>query len=131
MTMVVVERARELIGTRFRPQGRSREIGIDCLGLVLAAFALPDNIGRRNYPLRGVPRAEIEAELAPWFRRIGRGRVAAGDLLLLQPGPGVLHLGVASGTGLIHADVRHGVVERPGAPPWPVVAAFRRRVRGA
>ena len=129
--MVVVERARGLIGVRFRPQGRSREMGIDCLGLVLAAFALPASCGRRNYPMRGVPRGEIEAGLAPWFRRIARTRVGAGDVVLLQPGPGVLHLGIASGYGMIHADVRHGVVERPGESPWPVVAAFRRRVRGA
>lgn len=129
--MVVVERARGLIGTRFRPQGRSREYGIDCLGLVLAAFGLPANCARRNYAMRGISRAEIETGLAPWFKRISRTRAVAGDVLLLQPGPGVFHLGVASDDGLIHADVQHGVVERPGAPPWPVIAAFRRRARGA
>jgi lipoprotein Spr len=128
---MVVERARGLIGTRFRPQGRAAEMGIDCLGLVLAAFGLPVNTARRNYPMRGVPRAEIEAGLAPWFRRVSRVGTRAGDVLLLQPGPGVFHLGIASGEGLIHADVRLGVVERPGVAPWPVVAAFRRRARGA
>ncbi|MEO6247508.1 MAG: NlpC/P60 family protein [Sphingomicrobium sp.] len=128
---MVVARARGLIGTRFRLQGRATETGIDCLGLVIVAFGLPVNIGRRNYPMRGVARAEIEAGLAPWFKRIARTRVEAGDLLLLQPGPGVLHLGVSSGSGMIHADVRHGVVERPGAPPWPMVLAFRRRARRA
>lgn len=127
---VAVDRARALVGTRFRLQGRSREQGIDCLGLVLAAHGLPAGSGRRDYALRGVTRGEIEAGLVPWFRRIARTRVVPGDVLVLWAGPGELHLGVASGDGMIHADVRHGVVERPGATPWPVVAVFRRRTRG-
>jgi lipoprotein Spr len=127
--MDAVERARSLIGTRFRLQGRSREVGIDCLGLVLAAFGLPANCGRRNYAARGVQRSEIEAGLAPWFRRIARTRVVAGDVLLLQAGRDVLHLGIASGAGMIHADLRHGVVERPGESPWPLLAVYRRRTR--
>ena len=127
--VAAVERARALIGVRFRLQGRSREAGIDCLGLVLAAFGLPVNTGRRNYAARGVPRSEIEAGLAPWFRRVARTRASAGDVLLLQVARDALHLGIASGEGMIHADLRHGVVERPGPSPWPLVAVYRRRLR--
>ena len=40
------ERARALVGTRFRPQGRS-ELGLDCIGLVVATFGLdPEEIRR-------------------------------------------------------------------------------------
>ena len=127
---LIVDRARALVGTQFRLQGRSARDGVDCLGLVIAAHGLPVGSGRRDYALRGTARAEIETGLMPWFRRIARPGMAPGDVLVLSPGPSVFHLGIASGNGLIHADARHGVMERPGAAPWPVVAVFRRRKQG-
>jgi hypothetical protein len=47
-------------------------------------------------------------------------------VLLTRTGPGQLHLGVWTGSGLIHADVGLGrVVERPGAVAWPVLGIWR------
>jgi murein DD-endopeptidase / murein LD-carboxypeptidase len=52
---------------------------------------------------------------------------AAGDLLLMRSGPGRLHLAIEAPGGIVHADAGLGrVVERPGPPPWPVLARFRR-----
>jgi hypothetical protein len=50
-----------------------------------------------------------------------------GDLLLLNAGAGQLHLAIASEAGVIHADAAlRRVVERPGVPPWPELARWRR-----
>nr|WP_294849831.1 peptidoglycan endopeptidase [uncultured Sphingomonas sp.] len=127
---VVVARARELIGTRFRPQGRSASEGVDCVGLALLAFGLPRDLGRRDYRMRGGDKAELFAALGGGFRRVARTRVRVGDLIVMRTGPGQLHLGIRSEAGMIHADaVLRKVVERPGDLPWAVVAVFRRRVR--
>ena len=45
------ERARALVGTRFRAQGRGVG-GLDCVGVVLATFGLPLHLVRRDYRLR-------------------------------------------------------------------------------
>ena len=54
-----------MVGVPFRPQGHDPATGLDCVGLVWAAYAAA---GRRlvrpmGYPLRGWARARIEAAL--------------------------------------------------------------------
>ena len=116
----IVARARALIGTRFRPQGRSRETGLDCIGLVAAAIAA-ERV-RSDCPLRGGSTDEIEAELA----RAGMRRIDQADtgcVLVMRSGPEQLHLGIWTGTALVHADAAvRRIVERPGSPPWPVLS---------
>jgi hypothetical protein len=122
--------ARALLGTRFRPQGRDAVTGIDCVGLILAAFALPKGRVRRDYRLRGDHRAEIEAGLLGWFRRVPRTQCRPGDVMLLLVGLEQWHLAIRTELGFIHADARLGcVVETPGDPPWKLVRAYRRRSR--
>ena len=97
--------------------------GLDCVGLAGLAYgiAVP-----RGYALRGGRVAQVIAAAA------GAGLVrvddaCAGDLLLLNAGAGQLHLAIASETGVIHADAGlRRVVERPGMPPWPELARWRR-----
>jgi hypothetical protein len=122
-----VERARALIGTRFRPQGRSAEHGLDCIGLVAIAYRLPADRVPSGYRLRGDHGPGLMAGLRTFFRPVRK--LANGDLLLLQSGLEQAHLAVKTEAGFIHADARHGVVETPGDPPWPLVGAFRRRAR--
>ena len=119
----IVARARALVGTRFRAQGRTAADGLDCIGLV--ALAVGARNVPRDYALRGCPAARLTAGL----RAAGLGAVremAAGDVLVLAPGPGQLHLGLFTGSGLIHGDagVRR-VVERPLPLPWPVLGIWR------
>lgn len=131
MANVHADRARALVGVPFRPQGRDAGQGLDCAGLALAAFGLPAEFVRNDYRLRGDHRTEIEAGLRSHFRRVGRRQVRAGDLLLLSVSKDQAHLAVLTEAGFVHADARLGrVVETPGAPSWPVIAAYRRRVRG-
>jgi hypothetical protein len=124
------ERARAHVGTRFRPQGRAPELGLDCVGLVLAVFDLPADEVRRDYRLRGDHRGEMLAAFAKRFRRVSAKQRKVGDVLVLRVAPEQLHLAVLTASGFIHADARRGkVVETSGMPSWPLLAVFRRRVR--
>jgi cell wall-associated NlpC family hydrolase len=124
-------RALALVGTPFRPQGRDPTHGLDCVGLCLAAYNLPQGLGRDNYHLRGDHHGELEAAIATRFRNVEGARVKQGDLLLMRPAADQLHLGITTARGFVHADARlKRVVEAPGKPGWPVVATFRLRARG-
>lgn len=129
MTIDYGERARALVGTRFRPQGRGPE-GLDCVGVVIATFELDRDAFRRNYRLRGDHREEIEAALRHHFGRVPAPEIRAGDLMLMSAGNRQLHLGVRTRDGFVHAHAGIGrVVETPGPPEWPVLASYRRRAR--
>lgn len=125
----IVERARALLGCRFRPQGRDPATGLDCVGLVLAAYRIPSAGLRRDYRLRGDHRLELQREIEVYFA-MSRSAPGAGDLMLCSVAPDQLHLAIRCGTSFVHADAGLGrIVETPGDPPWPVLAAYRRRSR--
>lgn len=119
----IAARARALVGTRFRPQGRSVSEGLDCIGL--AALAIGIHGCRRNYSLRGgdlraLEEGLVEAGLLP--TTVSK----PGDVLVMHAGPGQLHLGILTGSGIVHADAGlRRVVERPGGPEWPVLSVWR------
>jgi cell wall-associated NlpC family hydrolase len=119
----IARRALSLVGVRFRAQGRVPEHGLDCVGLVAAAVGA--DRARADYRIRGGLIEELAAELA----RAGLEPVeaaAVGDVLVMRAGPEQLHLGVVTPAGFVHADARlRRVVERPGAPPWPVLQVWR------
>jgi murein DD-endopeptidase / murein LD-carboxypeptidase len=119
----VVERARALIGIRFRPQGRSPATGLDCIGVAAAAIDVRDP--PRDYALRGGSAARLGAALAAaGLRPVAAGR--PGDVLVLAPGPAQLHLGILPGDRLVPADAGlRRVVERPGPAPWPILSIWR------
>lgn len=122
-----VGRARALVGVRFRPQGRSVDQGLDCVGLAAAACSLSVETVPADYRMTGSANGHrLIAGMARAFRKV---RVREpGDLLLMRPGQDRWHLGVWTGSGMVHADLRlRAVVETPGEPAWPVVAIYRRR----
>ena len=118
-----VVRARGLIGTRFRPQGRDAAGGLDCIGVVAAALNVPSP--PCDYALRGGSARRLAGEL----RAAGlhpAETMMAGDVLVFGPGPAQLHLGLFTGTGLVHGDAGlRRVVERPLPFPWPVLGIWR------
>lgn len=123
--MNVVARARRCVGARFRPQGRSIETGLDCVGLALFAWGLRPDAVQRDYRLRGGDESVLAAELARFGRPVELGE--AGDIALARAGPGQPHLAVLVPGGFVHADLGSGrVEERPGAPTWPVLSNWRR-----
>ena len=131
MSNDAVERARSLLGTRFRAQGRDPQLGLDCLGLAMIAYGVDGATIRRDYRLSGDHRRELMVGLAGGFRRVARSLQRAGDLMLIQVAADQFHLAIRTHAGFVHADARRGVVETPGTPMWPVVATYRKRVRSA
>jgi lipoprotein Spr len=128
MTIDHAERARALVGTRFRAQGRAASLGVDCIGLVICAFGLPADGVRRDYRMRGDHRRELLSGLNQSFRRVRPSRRRPGDIVVLAVARDQLHLGILTNGGFVHADARlRKVVETAGAPPWPILAHFRRR----
>ena len=121
-------RARALVGVPFRAQGRDPQRGLDCVGLVITACALPEGLTRRDYRLRGDHRNELTRELPRHFRRVSRKQRRAGDLILMAVAEDQMHLGVLTDRGFVHADARlRRVVETPGEPEWPVIGIYRKR----
>lgn len=121
----VVASARRCVGARFRPQGRDPNTGLDCVGV--AAVSLDKTLPPARYPARGrdwrvLAMVAGEMGLEPIFP----GAARPGDLLMVEPGPGQIHMVVITPTGFVHADARlRKVVETPGRPAWPVLAAWR------
>lgn len=123
----VAARARALVGTRFRPQGRCSEHGLDCLGLVAAAGGIPAELVPSGYAMRSeVAEDMLSLTLDRRVRRIAGADSREGDVLLVQAGPGQHHFLVLLKDGFVHSDARLGrVVETPGLVMWPVLAAWR------
>lgn len=126
----IVNRARQLVGVRFRPQGRSPEHGLDCVGL--AALATGIEGVRRDYALRfGDARTVARGLAGLGFEPVDPDKAQAGDLLVVRPGAGQLHIVVATGNGFVHADAGlRRVVEAPGRAPWPITSAWRQSKTG-
>ncbi|WP_336972803.1 peptidoglycan endopeptidase [Sphingobium aromaticiconvertens] len=116
--------ARDLVGVRFRLQGRSAASGLDCVGLAALALGgavvLPPHYGLRSGNVGLAERWLAAAGL----RAVDLG--AVGDLVLVRPGPLQLHLMVKVEGGHVHAHAGlRRVVEMPGASPWPVIGHWR------
>jgi len=106
------ERARSLVGIPFRPQGRSREHGLDCIGLTLEAFQVR-HLKLPAYRLTDGSWDEIEAVLKGSFDRVP-DTVSEDDDLVISRMQRCFHFGVLGHASLIHADMRIGrVVETP------------------
>ncbi len=115
-----LERARAMLGIPFRPHGRDAR-GVDCVGLVGLAWGVEVPSG---YAMRGTPHARIEQALASLGFELAATDVP-GAIVLGAPGPGQLHLAIATGRGVIHADAgARRVVERDAPLGWPLIAAW-------
>jgi lipoprotein Spr len=123
----IVARARALVGVRFRPQGRSAGLGLDCIGLAAMATERPLAGVPRDYRLRSSDAATLEAGLrSAGLVPVAPDEAAGGDLLVVQAGPAQLHVIVLTGAGFVHADAGlRRVVEVPGAVPWPALSGWR------
>lgn len=123
----MVARARALVGTRFRPQGRDPRHGLDCAGMAAAAAGLPAGRVRRDYPLRGHSLAGIAADLAALgCVPVRPAEREPGDVIVCAVGPAQFHLLLDAGASVLHADAAlRRVVERPLPLPWPVAGIWR------
>ncbi|WP_332816870.1 peptidoglycan endopeptidase [Sphingopyxis sp.] len=105
-----------MVGVPFRPQGNGPATGLDCVGLVWAAYAAA---GRRlvrpvGYPLRGWARARVEAGLVAAGFVPADGETRDGDVALIALAAGQFHLGLIGPESLVHAHAGlRRVVETP------------------
>lgn len=105
-----------MAGVRFRPQGHDPATGLDCAGLVWAAYA---RAGRRlvrpaDYPLRGWRRARVETALAAAGFALANRDARIGDVVLIAYPAGQFHLGLIGTTTFVHAHAGlRRVVETP------------------
>ena len=120
----LAEAAERYVGASFRPGGRDPMTGFDCLGLVLMALmdiGPPVRVpGRRGLRMRRPERFLRLPDAAGLVEMIAP--FEAGDVLLFEPGPAQLHLGIAGIDGELvhaHAGLRR-VVRTPVPLPWPV-----------
>jgi hypothetical protein len=116
-----------LIGTRFRLHGRDPANGLDCVGLVAAAY------GAAGWPVTGVPqryrlsgpsRRVAEEWLSACGARAVTDHVRAGDILLADMLPNMrageqvqLHLFLLGPGGAVHA---HAGLRRVVLSPLPL-----------
>lgn len=122
----VAEAALALVGAPFRLHGRDAVHGLDCIGVIAAALRAAGWVGAvpSGYALRGGDPVAVIARFDAVLAR--SDGAAAGDVLLFRVGPGQLHGAVRTRAGLVHADAGlRRVVERPGVPDWPRLAAWR------
>jgi hypothetical protein len=129
MTTDYAARAQALVGTRFRAQGRGED-GLDCVGVVLAAFDIPSTDVPRRYRLRGDHLNELREQLQLRFRRVAKTALRSGDVMLLCASEQQPHLAVRTDCGFVHAHAGiRRVVETPGMPDWPLLGVYRKRRR--
>lgn len=116
----IVAAARTLVGTRFRLHGRDTQTGLDCIGLVVAAYARAGVMlhpALEDYPLRGMALPHITAAFARSGLVARDGLPQTGDIALIACGHGQYHVALIGPQSHIHAHAGlRRVVETPG---WP------------
>lgn len=118
-----------MVGVHFRPQGCDPSTGLDCVGLVWAAYAAAGRMLVRpsNYPLRGWSRERVEAALAAAGFVEAFGSARMGDVALIAHPARQYHLALLGPDTFIHA---HAGLRRVAETPLDVAtrAAVRWRL---
>ncbi len=123
--------AQSLIGCRFRLHGRDPATGLDCIGVLAAAMAslghplsLPSGyrlrLAAHDAWLPDIAACGFSAAVLPFL---------PGDVVLLQIGPGQVHLTIAADlTGWVHAHAGlRRIVMAPELPDGPILHHWRLR----
>lgn len=123
--------AEQMIGVRFRAQGRDTAWGLDCVGLVWAAYGA---VGVRltapdHYPLRGWSALRVAQALDDCgLVEVTDRPCAIGDGALVDDAAGQFHFGMIGDGRVIHAHAGlRRVVDAPLDEVW--LAARRWRLR--
>ena len=94
-----------MVGVRFRPQGADPATGLDCVGLVWAAYAAVGKplVRPFGYPLRGWRLLRIEAALVAAGFVCVDDNMCAGDVALIAHPARQYHLALLGPDTFIHA----------------------------
>jgi len=121
MTDRIIELARECMGTPFKHQGRIAGVALDCAGLVvhiLKSLGLPylDDKGYPRGPFDGQLERILEAE--PSLVKVPKEDMQAGDVLVLRITKAPQHLGIFTGSTVIHTYADTGRVVEQRFANW-------------
>jgi cell wall-associated NlpC family hydrolase len=121
--------AEAMLGVRFRLQGRDGRFGLDCVGLVWAAYAAAGVrlIAPADYPLRGWSAARVVRGLeASGLSACDDEGLAVGDVALLRLAAGQFHLGILGAGHVVHAHAGlRRVVAVPMDAAWRAAERWR------
>ena len=122
----IVAAARACVGTRFRAQGRAPGLGLDCVGVVLAAAAAVGVVPARLPAYRlGSDYPNVEAILTT-HGCVRIETAVPGDVLVFAPTGRQRHFGIVTPVGLVHAHAGlDRVVEGPIDTEWTIVGRWR------
>lgn len=117
-----------MVGVRFRPQGYDPATGLDCVGLVWAAYAAAGCrlVRPVGYPMRGWSRERIEAALAAAGFVAALGNARAGDVALIAHPARQYHLALLGAETFVHA---HAGLRRVAETPLDAAARAAARWR--
>lgn len=126
----VWQMAQRLVGVRFRLHGRDAATGLDCVGVVCAAYHLA------GHEFAGVPdayrlRGHGARNAEQWLAAAGLCHAVeamAGDVLLADMGLGQLHLLIGGPGAVVHAHAGlRRVVQMPGTGGGQIISRWRLR----
>lgn len=128
---LLIREARSYLETTYHHQGRLKNVGIDCVGVIagLAQFTgtkYEDVIG---YDPLGLT-VDLPAEFRKWFKEIPVDQAKPGDILALwiRRPVEIVHVGLKTDYGILHTHATVGkVVEHTLNERWGsrVVLAFQ------
>lgn len=131
----IVAAARECLGTPFSHQDRLLGVGMDCAGVALHAVRATgvevlDVKGYGTTPNKGQLAAALDAQ--PALERIFNiSDRAAGDILLMRFLGEPQHVGICTGSGIIHAyEAVGGCCEHDICAKWAARIVRVYRVKG-
>lgn len=115
-----VDTARTCIGTPFRHQGRLKDAGLDCIGLVIWTMK---TLGISDYDYTTysmMPPADLMAQImSEKLVIIALADACPGDLYRFDVGGEAIHVGIATDVGVLHAvQARDGIVEHRLDSSW-------------
>jgi cell wall-associated NlpC family hydrolase len=128
--------ARKYIGVPYAHQGRSRERGLDCIGLVVCVAqdlgVMPAGADRSGYG-RQPSGALLQSALSEHMQKIERPQMMPGDVVCVAFDKFPQHVGVLGnyaygGLSIIHANAKRGKVIETRllfSDAMKFVAAFR------
>lgn len=124
----IVAAARDWIGTPYHHQASAKDVGTDCLGLVLGVWREMKGQVPVVIPPYTMDWAEPQREEVLWqsarthLRELTTPSEGAVILFRMKDSMVAKHLGILTANGseprFVHAYMRHGVIESPLSVPW-------------
>jgi cell wall-associated NlpC family hydrolase len=118
---LIIDYARECVGTPFIHQGRLIAKGLDCAGVlrhVLERIGLPylDDKGYPSKPFDGMLNKIMDAE--PSLQRVNNSDLMPGDVCVFRVKKAPQHIAIFTGDTVIHAYADTGRVVEQSYSAW-------------